>query len=95
MTHRSGRRQLPVVCRSYGRRRRRSGHLEHSGNGDPTLILEDVDYGDYAFLDLPAAAYTLGFDADNDRCPIHIEIPALDAGAQYNVLPCWTEWTCS
>ncbi|HPM75493.1 MAG TPA: DUF4397 domain-containing protein [bacterium] len=54
--------------------------------GDPTLILEDVDYGDYAFLDLPAAAYTLGFDSDNDELPNYIfEIPELAADAQYNV----------
>ena len=55
--------------------------------GDPSLLLENVDYGDSALLpDLPAGAYTIGFDADNDAVPDFIfALPSLDGGEQYNV----------
>ena len=54
--------------------------------GDPSILLENVGYGDSAFLpDLPEGAYTLGFDADNNAVPDFIfELPALTGGAQYN-----------
>jgi hypothetical protein len=56
--------------------------------GDPTILYENVDFGvagDY--LDLPAAAYTLGFDLDNDDTPdVIFDIPELTAGTVANVL---------
>ncbi len=55
--------------------------------GDPAPLYENVPFGvagDY--LDLPAAAYTLGFDVDNDASPdVIFELPALPAGTVANV----------
>ncbi len=57
------------------------------GEGDPTPLYTDVDFGvagDY--LELPAGAYTLGFDLDNDANPeLYFELPALGAGTIANV----------
>jgi len=58
------------------------------GMDDPFILLENVGYGVSAFLptDLPAGAYTLGFDADNNEIPDFVfELPSLDGGSQYNV----------
>jgi hypothetical protein len=47
----------------------------------PLLLLEDVMFGDVATLDLPAAAYTIGLDADDDGLADYTyEIPGLPAG---------------
>jgi len=48
----------------------------------PSAILEDVDYGVASdFLELPAQAYVVGIDTDNDGTPeLTFNIPALDAG---------------
>ena len=55
--------------------------------GDPSALYTDVDFGvagDY--IDLPAGAYTLGFDADDDMVPdLLFDIPALPAGTVANV----------
>jgi hypothetical protein len=55
--------------------------------GAPALLYEDVDFGAVGnFLDLPAAAYTLGFDVDNDASPdVIFNIPELPAGTVANV----------
>jgi hypothetical protein len=55
--------------------------------GDAQELYSDVDFGvagDY--IDLPAGAYTLGFDVDEDMNPdVIFEIPALPAGTVANV----------
>jgi hypothetical protein len=55
--------------------------------GNPSILYENVDFGvagDY--LDLPAAAYTLGFDLDDDATPdVIFDVPALAAGTIANV----------
>ncbi len=55
--------------------------------GDPAIIYENVDFGvagDY--LDLPAGAYTLGFDVDDDATPdLVFETPDLAEGSILNV----------
>jgi hypothetical protein len=55
--------------------------------GDPGLLYENVDFGVAGgYLDLPAGAYTLGFDVDNDASPDAIfSIPSLSAGTVANV----------
>jgi hypothetical protein len=55
--------------------------------GNPTLLYEDVDFGVAGpYLDLPAGAYTLGFDVDNDTTPdLAFVLPSLDAGTVANV----------
>lgn len=57
------------------------------GNGAPAPLYEDVDFGVAGgYLDLPAGAYTLGFDVDNDATPdVVFELPALAAGTVANV----------
>lgn len=54
---------------------------------DPSILYEDVDFGAVGgYLDLPAAAYTLGFDVDDDASPdLIFEIPALTEGTVANV----------
>jgi hypothetical protein len=55
--------------------------------GAPSILYENVDFGvagDY--LDLPAAAYTLGFDLDDDATPdVIFDVPSLAAGTVANV----------
>ncbi len=55
--------------------------------GEPALLYEDVDFGEVgSYLDLPAGAYTLGFDVDKDGSPdVVFELPALPAGTIANV----------
>ncbi len=57
------------------------------GTGDPAEIYSDVDYGVAGdFLELPAGAYTLGLDADNDMVPDFIfQLPSLSDGSIANV----------
>jgi hypothetical protein len=55
-------------------------------SGEPFAVLEDVDFGVSATLDLPAAPYTLGFDVDNDASPdLTFSIPKLPGGTQVNL----------
>jgi hypothetical protein len=56
-------------------------------DGGQALILENVDFGDVAApLDLPAGAYTLGVDADDDALvDLMFALPNLDAGTLANV----------
>ena len=53
----------------------------------PTELYSDLDFGDVgAYVDLPAQAYSLGFDTDNDGIPeLTFDIPALPAGTVANV----------
>ncbi len=55
--------------------------------GAPVALYSDVDFGVAGeYLDLPAAAYTLGIDVDDDMVPeLIFEIPALAAGTVANV----------
>jgi len=55
--------------------------------GDPSPLYENVPFGVAgAYLDLPAGAYTLGFDVDNDATPdVIFDLPALPAGTVANV----------
>ncbi|MFH1143519.1 MAG: DUF4397 domain-containing protein [Candidatus Eisenbacteria bacterium] len=55
--------------------------------GSPGVLYADVDFSEVgAYLDLPAAAYTLGFDVNNDAVPdLNFAIPALPAGTVANV----------
>jgi uncharacterized protein (DUF2141 family) len=55
--------------------------------GDPAALYTDVDFGAVgAYLDLPAGAYTLGIDVDNDGTPdLTFTTPALAAGTVANV----------
>jgi hypothetical protein len=56
-------------------------------DGSTNLIYDDVDFGvagDY--LDIPAAAYTLGLDLDDDGLPeVRFDVPALAAGTVANI----------
>src|SRR5690606_23186865 len=58
-----------------------------AADGTATALLEDVDFGDVAEpLDLPAGAYTLGVDVDDDATPdLYFELPALEGGTLANV----------
>jgi hypothetical protein len=55
--------------------------------GDPSLLYENVDFGVAGeTIDIPAGAYTLGFDVDNDMTPdVIFELPSLAAGTIANV----------
>ena len=55
--------------------------------GSPAALYPDFDFGDVgAYLDLPVAAYTLGFDVNNDAVPdLSFAIPALPEGTVANV----------
>jgi hypothetical protein len=57
------------------------------GEGSPTPLYENVALGDAGgALDIPAEAFTIGFDLDNDAFPeLVFEIPALPAGTVANV----------
>ena len=51
-----------------------------------TPLLENVDFGVYATVDVPAAAYTLGFDVDDDAIPdVIFDVPNLGADQAVNV----------
>jgi hypothetical protein len=58
-----------------------------SDDGGLTTLLSDVNFGDFsAPLDLPAGAYTIGVDVDDDGIPeLYFELPALTAGTLANV----------
>ena len=53
----------------------------------PSVLYENVDFGTAgAYLDIPAGAYTLGFDVNDDAAPdVTFSIPALPAGTVANV----------
>lgn len=55
--------------------------------GDPAKIYDDVDFGDAGgYLELPAGAYTLGFDVDEDMVPdVIFQTPALAEGLVINL----------
>jgi hypothetical protein len=55
--------------------------------GTPSLLYTDVDYGVAGgAMDLPAGAYSVGFDVDNDATPdVAFDLPALPAGTVANV----------
>lgn len=54
---------------------------------NPIPLFTDVAFGDVSgYEDLPAMAYTLGFDLDNDANPdVVFELPSLEAGTVANV----------
>jgi len=56
-------------------------------DGDPAPLYEDVDFGVAgAEMDLPAGAYTLGLDTDDDATPeLIFELPDLAAGTHADV----------
>jgi hypothetical protein len=56
-------------------------------SGAPVLLYRDVDFGEVGrYLQLPAAAYRLGFDVNNDAVPdLLFSIPALASGTVANV----------
>lgn len=53
----------------------------------PTALFVDFDFGAVGpYLDLPAGAYRLGFDVDDDAVPdLTFALPSLEAGAVANV----------
>jgi hypothetical protein len=53
----------------------------------PVALYENVPFGAVgAYLDLPAGAYTLGFDVNDDATPdVIFDLPALEAGTVANV----------
>ena len=55
--------------------------------GDPAPLYENVPFGAAGdYLDVPASAYTLGFDVDDDATPdVIFDVPALEAGTVANV----------
>lgn len=55
--------------------------------GDPAPLYENVPFGVAGdALDVPAGAYTLGFDVDDDATPdVIFDVPALEAGTVANV----------
>jgi hypothetical protein len=55
--------------------------------GSPSALYENVPFGVAGgYLDLPAGAYTLGFDVDDDASPdVLFDLPALPAGTVANV----------
>jgi hypothetical protein len=56
-------------------------------NGAPATLYTDVDYGVAGgYMDLPAGAYTIGFDVDNNATPdVVFDLPSLPAGTVANV----------
>ncbi|MBD3236040.1 MAG: DUF4397 domain-containing protein [Candidatus Eisenbacteria bacterium] len=60
---------------------------EVSDPGNPTPLYTDFGFGDAgAYLELPAAAYQLGFDVDDDAVPdLVFALPPLNAGTIANV----------
>lgn len=61
--------------------------LSVPATGSPAPVVSNVKFGDVsAPLDLPAGAYTLGIDLNNDANPeLYFELPALPAGTVANV----------
>ncbi len=55
--------------------------------GTPSLLLENVDFGASATLpDLPAGAYRVGFDVNNDAVPdVTFSLPSLPGGTSVNL----------
>jgi hypothetical protein len=55
--------------------------------GAPTPLYQDVDFGDAGgYLTVPAGAYTLGVDVDNDATPdLTFTTPSLAAGTVANI----------
>lgn len=55
--------------------------------GAPAALYTDVDFGSVGeYIDLPAGAYRLGFDVDNDENPdLIFQTPALAAGTVINL----------
>jgi hypothetical protein len=55
--------------------------------GSPGILYENVDFAQAGgYLDLPAGAYTIGFDVNNDASPdVVFSLPALAAGSVANV----------
>lgn len=50
------------------------------------ILLEGVDFGDNGILDLPAGAYNIGLDVEQDgSVDAAFSVPALEADATYNV----------
>jgi len=56
-------------------------------SGDPTPLVTDVDFGEVGlYADLPAGAYTLGFDVNDDAMPdVVFSLPSLPEGTVANV----------
>jgi hypothetical protein len=55
-------------------------------DGGASPLLENVPFGADASLDLPAGAYRVGFDVDNDANPdVTFALPELQAGSQVNL----------
>jgi len=56
-------------------------------SGDATPLFTGVDFGDISeYLEVPADAYTLGFDVDGDATPdLTFDLPELSEGAVANV----------
>ncbi|TPV96710.1 MAG: DUF4397 domain-containing protein [Myxococcales bacterium FL481] len=55
---------------------------------DPAPLLEDVDYGAHATLDVPPASYDLGIDVDNDASPDLVfiaDLSGVEPGSIVNV----------
>lgn len=61
--------------------------LSLGADGTTTPVVSDVDFGDAsAALELPAGAYTLGVDLDDDANPeLYFELPSLPGGSTANV----------
>ena len=54
--------------------------------GEPVLLLENVDFGVSATLDVPSSALELGFDVDDDGVPdVTFSVPDLGGDQQVNV----------
>lgn len=56
-------------------------------SGSPAVLYENVEFAQAgAYLDLPAGAYTIGFDVNNDTSPdVVFSLPTLAAGTVANV----------
>jgi len=53
---------------------------------EPVLLLENVDYMGYGFLELAAGSYTIAFDTNDDLISdLLFVLPSLGEGEQYNV----------
>ncbi|MBN1552748.1 DUF4397 domain-containing protein [bacterium] len=57
------------------------------GMGEPSPLWVDLAFGESGdYIDVPSAAYTLGFDADNDASPdVIFDVPSLPASTVANV----------
>jgi hypothetical protein len=58
-----------------------------AADGTPTSLLQNVDFGDVADpIDVPAGAYTIGVDVNDDVSPdLYFSLPDLDGGTLANV----------